>query len=273
LAGAALVVVMGGGSLAAPLVCRWLPASARDPNAQDFAGALGPHGEPLAPSLTRPLGTDMLGRDELARLLYGGRQTLAIGVGATLLSLALGLCVGMSAGLGGGAVDALMMRGVDLVLGVPSLLLCIALATALGGGSGTALVALILTSFATPARVVRAKARGVWRAPHVEAARALGASPERIVFRHVLPHVVGPALALAAAQAGAILLAEASLSFLGIGVRPPWPSWGAMLASGEPYLRAAPWLTIAPAAAIVLTVLGFHLVGDALGASLEARSS
>lgn len=232
---------------------------------------------PAPPGPRHLLGTDPLGRDLLARLLAGASTSLGVALGAQAVALLIGLFVGAAAGAAGGGVESALMRCTDLFLALPAPLVLIAVLAAvpdagslplLGAAPDQAslvcLLALGLLGWGEIARVVRAgilEARG--RA-FSEAARAAGAGPLRVLGAHLLPHAIGPVWTLASAGVGANVLAEAWLSFLGIGVRPPRPSWGTMIAEGTPYLTSHPWLCLFPGLALTLTVLGFHLLGDQL---------
>jgi peptide/nickel transport system permease protein len=230
---------------------------------------------PAPPGRGHLLGTDPLGRDLLARLLAGASTSLGVALAAQALALLIGLSVGALAGAAGGSIDSVLMRGADLLLSLPAPLVLIAVLAALpdagvppliGAADEPAtlvcLLALGLLGWGEIARVVRASIIETRRRAFSEAARAAGAGPLRLLGMHLLPHAVGPVWTLASAGVGANVLAEAWLSFLGIGVRPPRPSWGGMIADGTPYLTSHPWLCIFPGLALTLTVLGFHLLGD-----------
>ena len=244
------------------------PAS-KDPIARDIDHGLSAQGAPLPPSSHALLGTDDLGRDVWSRVVAGAGTSLEIATLATLIALVLGLTVGLAAGYAGGWVDEVLMRVVDLVLAFPYLLLAILLAALLREAnlaSSTAPVVLTLgvVGWTTIARVVRGKALVIARSEHVLAARALGASGVRIVIRHVLPNVAGVVIAVAVLAFAQNLLAEAALSYLGLGPPPPAATWGRMMYEGRVYYRTAPWLTIAPGVAIVWAVVAFNLLGESL---------
>ncbi|MCS7178073.1 MAG: ABC transporter permease [Anaerolineae bacterium] len=238
---------------------------------------LAPYLTPVDPLTTDPsrallppgsgglLGTDFLGRDVLARLLWGGRWTLGMGVGALTLAVVIGLPLGLAAGSAGGWLDGFLMRLVDAWLAFPGLLLAMAGVAVLGPGLSSVTVAVGLAAAAPYARVVRAAARAIRAQPYIEAARAIGASPWRIALRHILPNTAPALLAFAATQLGWVLLNGAALHFLGLGVPPGVPEWGAMLAEGRAYLRDAPWAAVFPGAALTLTILAANLLGDRLG--------
>lgn len=246
----------------------------KDPLVRDIDHGLSAMGAPLGPSSDALLGTDTLGRDVWSRLVAGAGASLTIATLGTLLALVIGVVVGLAAGYAGGWVDGALMRVVDLVLSFPFLLLAILLAALLREAdlaSSTAPVILTLgaVSWTTMARVIRTKAMTVARAEHVTAARALGASPLRIVVRHVLPNVSGVLVVVALLGFAQNLLAEAALSYLGLGPAPPAPTWGRMLYEGRPYYRSAPHLVIAPGVAILVAVVAFNLVGEGLRDALD----
>jgi len=223
----------------------------------------------LPPGLGRPLGTDLFGRDVLARLLWGGRWTLGMGLVALAVTVGLGLPTGLVAGTFGGWIDPVLMRLVDALLAFPGLLLAMAVVALLGPGMGSVAVAVGLAAAPAYARVARSAALEVRAQPYVEAARAVGCSEWRILVRHVLPNAAAPLVAFAATQLGWVLLNGAALNFLGLGARPGTPEWGATLAEGRGYLRDAPWVSVFPGLALTLTVLAANLVGDGLQEALR----
>jgi peptide/nickel transport system permease protein len=228
--------------------------------------------ERLAPARPgHPLGQDTLGRDVLARVLYGARISLAVGAAAVAISLVIGVSAGAVAGWAGGWVDEAVARVVDVLLAFPGLLLAIALAAVLGPSVVNVVVALSALGWTGYARLARAEVASLRRREYVEAAAALGATPARIVVRHVLP-AAAPALLVQATfgMAGAIV-AEASLSFLGLGAPPPLPSWGAMIDEGRPFMLVAPRLVLWPGVALAATVLALQLLGDGLRDLLDVR--
>jgi len=248
-----------------------------------IAAALGPilvHADPLAidlketlapPSPAHWLGCDALGRDMLARVLWGGRLSLVVSTVVVTLSLAAGSVVGGAAALAGGRIDALVMRLIDMVLAFPGFLLAIALAAILGPGLIDLIVALTAMGWTGYARLVRGEVLSLREREYVEAARALGASPGRLLLRHLMPGLAGPVAVQATFGVGGIIVAEAALSFLGLGVLPPAPSWGNMLDSGRAFMIVAPHLTTAPGVAIGASVLGFNLLGDGLARAIGRR--
>jgi ABC-type dipeptide/oligopeptide/nickel transport system permease subunit len=255
-AGAALVAGVALAALLAPSLSRW------DPLAVDLSRRL------LPPGGAHPLGTDDLGRDVLSRLLHGARLSLAIGVSARVLSTTIGVTLGLLAGYFRGPVEALIMRATDLLLAFPSLLLLIAVAAAFGGSLAAVFLTLGLAGWGGTARLVRAQVLVVREEEYVAAAGALGLPRTRVLFRHILPNCLGPVVVSFTLGVATAMLAEASLSFLGLGAQPPAPSWGSMAQHGVEYLVSAPWLALAPAAAIAVVVFGWNLVGDALQAAL-----
>jgi peptide/nickel transport system permease protein len=259
LAALAWLALAGLGTACAPALA---PAG---PLAADTAHGL------LPPGPGRPLGTDLLGRDVLARLLWGGRWTLGMGLGALGVAVGLGLLAGLVAGTFGGWIETALMRLVDALLAFPSLLLAMAAVALLGPGVGSVAIAVGLAAAPAYARVARSAALAVRAQPYVEAARAVGCSGWRIMVRHVLPNAAAPLVAFAAAQLGWVLLNGAALNFLGLGVRPGAPEWGAMLAEGRGYLRDGPWASTFPGLALTLTVLAANLVGDGLQEALRPR--
>ncbi len=225
----------------------------------------------VPPGAEHFMGGDDLGRDVFSRVLYGARLSLTVGLLSQAIALVLGLIVGLLAGYVGGIVDTLLMRLVDLVLAFPFVILAIALVVALGPNLINSYIALGLAGWPYLARVVRAQVLISKETDFVQAATSLGASPLRIVIRHIFPAVIAPLIVLATSGIAAAILAEAGLSFLGLGVQPPEPSWGSMLFAGRGYLRDAPWISGFPGLAIFITVLGFNLLGDGLRDALDVK--
>ncbi|MBI5504828.1 MAG: ABC transporter permease [Deltaproteobacteria bacterium] len=226
----------------------------------------------LGPSAAHPLGQDKLGRDVLARLVYGARVSLLVSLATVVFSVGIGVAVGAAAGFLGGKTDFVLMRLVDVLLAFPGLLLAIALAAALGPGLANVVLALTVIGWTGYARLVRAEVLAVRSREHVEAAVALGATRLRVLAMHILPLTIAPLLVQACVGMAGAVVAEASLSFLGLGVQPPTPSWGSMLAEGRSFLVEAPHLVVAPGIAITLVVLGLTLLGDGLRDFLDVRS-
>lgn len=238
-----------------------------DPTRLDVDQGLSELGLPLPPSLDAPLGTDHLGRDVLARIADGAGTSLGVAALATLLSLWIGAVVGLVAGYAGGWVDQVLMRLVDLVLAFPFLLLAILLAAVLResglvSSSAPVVLTLAIAGWATAARVIRTKVRTLATSELVVAARALGASPLRIIARHLLPNVAGMIVVLAVLGFAQNLLAEATLSYLGLGPPPPAATWGRMLYEGRAFYRTAPHLILVPGLAITIAVVSFHLLAE-----------
>ncbi|MBA3438619.1 MAG: ABC transporter permease subunit [Pyrinomonadaceae bacterium] len=257
--GLVIIALLAVLALAAPII------APHDPAAQHL------HERLAAPNLTFPLGTDNLGRCLLSRLLYGARVSLTAATTASVLVLLIGVSVGAIAGYAGGWVDMAIMRLVDLLLAFPLLVLALAITGFIGVGMGSVLVGVMSVWWASYARIVRGLVLSLRERPFVEAARAIGASPARIIIRHLLPNVIPPIIVLATLEMGSLLLVISGLNFLGLGVQPPTPEWGAMLNDGRPFLRSAPQLMIYPGLAISLAVMGFNLLGDGLRDKLDPR--
>lgn len=250
--GASVLLVLATLAVCAPVV------APHDPLRQDLALHLEP------PSRAHPLGTDRLGRDVLSRLLYGARLSLAVGAAAVAGALAIGIVVGTLAGYGGRVGDELLMRATDVLLAFPGILLAIALAAVLGPSARNVVIALTVMGWPAYARLVRAEIRTAAARESTRAAEALGATPLRVAVKHLWPSARAAIVVQAAFGVAGAIVAEASLSFLGLGPPPPTPSWGAMLAEGRSFLLIAPHLVIAPAAALGVTVLAIQLLGDGL---------
>jgi ABC-type dipeptide/oligopeptide/nickel transport system permease subunit len=249
--------------------------SGHDPYASDFVHGISPEKLPVGPSGRFWLGTDRLFRDELSRLATGARISLFIGIASTVIATVIGGVIGIVAGwFEGRLLDAALMRIVDVGLAFPFLLLVMALAAALDHTTPvTVLLTLGLTGWLGTARLVRAKTMQLRNLDFVTAARALGQSTPAIMVRHILPNVAGPLLVVATVSVAQMILAESVLSYLGAGIAPPTPTWGHMLFEGQDYLEHAPWITAAPATAIMMAVLGFNLLGEGLRDALDPRKS
>lgn len=217
------------------------------------------------------LGTDPLGRDLLSRIMYGARVSLLIGATAVLLAGSIGVVLGLLAGYIGGVVEAVIMRLVDTLLAIPFVLLAIVSVSLFGQDLVGLILILGLTGWLGYARVVRGMVLSLKQMPYVEAARALGGTPARLVLRHVLPGVWTPVIVVATQQVGTMMIAESSLTFLGIGIPPTIPSWGAMIADGRAYVTLAPWVSIFPGLALTITVLAVYFFGDGLRDLLDPR--
>lgn len=244
-----------------------------------LAAALAPHLAPYGPLEQRildrlkppvfaggtsqyPLGTDPVGRDVLSRIIFGSRVSLAVGLSAVLIGGSLGLTLGLISGHYGSTADMVIMRVADLQLAIPFLVLAIAIITVLKPGLLSIVLVLGLSSWVTYARVARGQVLSVGRRDFVEAARALGGSEARVLLRHVLPNVIAPVIVVATLEVGRMILAEAALSFLGLGIQPPAPTWGGITADGRDYLGTAWWISTLPGIAILLTVMAINFVGD-----------
>ena len=247
----------------AALAATWLAPA--DPTAGLLSESL------RAPSSTHWLGTDAQGRDVFARVLYGARVSLAVGLVSQLIALALGLVLGLAAGYYGRWVDAAVMRLADVTLAFPPLLLLVAIAAAVRPSMPVVLLVIGLVGWAGMARVARGQVLVVRALDYVQAARALGGPDWRILARHVAPNVLGPVAVAATLGVGGAIMAEAALSFVGLGAQPPTPSWGAMVAEGRDLLRAAPWVSLFPGLAIGVVVLAINLLGDGLQDALDVR--
>jgi peptide/nickel transport system permease protein len=233
--------------------------------AQNVRARLGPM------SFEHPLGTDELGRDILDRIVWGTRISLVAGVISVFIGMVVGVTVGLVAGYTGGVVDNILMRLVDVMLSLPFFLLAIVIVSVGGGSLQSVMIAIGAWTIPSYARIVRSQTLVMRERAFVEAARSLGVPGVWIILRHILPNIVGPILVEGSLRVGHAILAEAALSFLGLGVPPPAPSWGAMLLGAQPYFRSAPWVAIFPGLAITITVLGFNLVGDGLRDAIDPK--
>ena len=238
-----------------------------DPNLQMYVDVLQP------PSTTYPFGTDDLGRDVLSRIIHGSRVSLEVGLISIGLALVGGVPLGLIAGYIGGRVDDALMRIMDAVFAFPALVLALAITAALGMGIGNAMIAIGLVQVPVFARLVRGQVLSIRERDYVAAAKLLGATPWRIMRDHIWPNVTAPVIVQSSLGVTTAIITEASLSFLGVGVRPPTPSWGSMLSQGYQYLETAPWLAAASGATIFVTVLGLNFFGDGLRAMLDPRLS
>jgi peptide/nickel transport system permease protein len=236
-----------------------------DPYEQDTARRLE------EPSPKHPLGLDDLGRDVLSRILYGARVSLRVGFSVVIIASVIGVTLGAMAGYFGGVIDVLVMRLCDILLAFPGILLAIALVAVLGPNLNNVILALATIGWVGYARLVRGQVLKVREMEFVTAAKALGAKSPRVILRHVLPNVINPVIVMATLGLAGAILAEAALSFLGLGVQPPIPSWGAMLTAGRRYLGLANHLAIFPGAAIMLAVMGLNFLGDGLIDALDPK--
>jgi len=263
--GSVIVLLLIVSALFAPYI------SHLDPRAL-FNNGLHADGTPVAPNSQFIWGTDELGRDVFTRVLYGSRVSLEVGIFASFISLIIGTTLGLTAGFFGGFVDTLIMRFTDTVLAFPFILFAMALVAVLGPSVTNVFIAIGVLSWGVMARVVRGQVLAVKEFEYVQAERALGASTSRIMFKVILPNVMGPVMVLTTLSVGFNILAESALSFLGIGVRPPTPSWGSMIAEGLQTMSFAPWMLWAPGLALLISVLGFNLLGDGLRDILDPHS-
>lgn len=233
--------------------------------------AVDPANACAAPSVQHLFGTDELGRDLLSRIVHGARISLAVGLVATMVSTVLGIVLGLMSGYVGGTLDALVMRLTDVFLAIPTMLMALVVISVLGRDTGNVMLAVGISGVPRFARVVRGTVLSAKENEYVFSARTIGCRHLRIVFRHILPNVIGPTIVLATIYVSSAILLAAGLSFLGMGTQPPAPEWGLMLTKGRLYLRAAPWITTFPGLAIMITVLAINLLGDALRDALDPR--
>ena len=224
-----------------------------------------------SPSTSRPFGTDWFGRDMAARMFHGARFSLVVAVGAVLLGTGSGAALGLFFGFVGGIADTIAQRFVDIMMALPTLILAIAIVAALGPSLTNTVIAVSFPMVARTSRVVRSQTIQIKQQPYIEAARSVGANTTRIIIRHVLPNAVSAVLVLATLSIGIAILTESALGFIGLGVPPPTPTWGAMIADGRPYIEKAPWISIFPGAAITVAVLAANLVGDATTDFVDSR--
>ncbi|MGB6399979.1 MAG: ABC transporter permease [Bradyrhizobium sp.] len=259
-AGLVIMVTFVLTALFADLISRY------DPLTVDSAHALA------HPGLQHWMGTDSFGRDVWARIVHGARISLAVGIGSTALGSSIGVIVGLTSGYLSGWVDLVFQRITDILQALPLLVLALVMTAALGPSLPNVILAIAIPLIPTVSRVIRANTLALREQPFVEAAKSIGMSETRIALRHVLPNTLAPLIVLATAQLGSTILTEASLSFLGLGIPEPYPSWGRMLSeSAAEYVRVAPWLVIFPGIAISLVVFGTNLFGDALRDILDPR--
>jgi peptide/nickel transport system permease protein len=252
------------------LVALFGPLVTADPLAQPDPVGL----QDRPPSAAHWLGTDPYSRDVLSRTVYAARVSLVVGVGAALLAVTLGAGIGLTAGLAGARTDQVLMRGVDVALALPRIFFLLAVFAVWESAPAAAVIVLIaVTGWFQTSRIVRSVVLSLREADFVAAARALGASGPRIARRHLLPHVAAPLIVSASLDVGNIILLEAGLSYLGLGVRPPTPTWGNMIMDGKDVLLSAPWVALAPGLALVLTVVAFNLAGDGLRDAFDPKAA
>lgn len=252
-----------GVALTVALLASWL--APHDPTEQHLARGLE------RPGWENPFGRDKLGRDIFSRVVYGTRISFAVGLITVAVSACVGVAIGVLSGYAGGAVDELLMRVTDIFLAFPGILLAIALMAILGPNLRNVVIALCLMGWVGYARLVRGQILALREYEFVIAARAIGARPGRIMFRHLLPNALAPVIVEATFGLAGTIIAEAGLSFLGLGAQPPTPSWGSMLNEGRTFILVAPHLTIFPGMAIMLLVLGFNFLGDGLRDALDPK--
>ena len=258
--GLALMTAFVLAAIFADFICRYSPLTV------DSAHALA------APSAQHWMGTDSFGRDVWARIIHGARISLAVGIGSTTLGASIGVIIGLTSGYLSGWIDLVFQRVTDILQALPLLVLALVMTAALGPSLPNVIIAIAIPLIPIVARVIRANTLALREQPFVEAAKSIGMSEMRIALRHVLPNTLAPLIVLATAQLGSTILTEASLSFLGLGIPEPYPSWGRMLSeSAAEYVRLAPWLVIFPGIAISLAVFGTNLFGDALRDILDPR--
>jgi peptide/nickel transport system permease protein len=254
----------------APLVARLV---GHGPNTQYLQTGLSPDGIPKGPSLSFLFGTDDVGRDVFVRVIYGARVSLVVGVVATSAAIVIGVVIGLVAGYYGRVVDTVLARFMDVVLSLPYLILAIALVSLVGPSLWISIAVIAFFSWATVGRVVRGQTLSVKEREFVEAARSLGASDVRIMFSEILPNIMAPVIVYATLLIPAAIVFEATLSFLGLGIVPPTPSWGNMLSESLQYYQVAWWFVVFPGAALLATTLAFNLLGDSVRDALDASSA
>ena len=259
-AGAVVVLAMIAAAFFAEIIAPF------DPVVNDFEAML------LSPTWTHWLGTDEFGRDIFSRLVYGARTAMLVGFSAAFIGSSIGLVIGVSSAYFGGRIDILLQRVIDIFIAFPSIILALVVVVILGRGTENVIIAITIPLIPNCARVVRSSALAIREIPYVDAARALGFGHIRIVLRHMSPNVMAPYLIMLTTFLGQAILAEASLSYLGLGVQEPTAAWGLMLKSGaEEYAESAPWIAIFPGLAITMAVFGFNMFGDALRDVLDPK--
>jgi peptide/nickel transport system permease protein len=263
--GLTVLLCIGGASVLAPQIAPW------DPARQMLLKRLRPPMWEARGLREHPLGTDHLGRDILSRILYGGRISLGVGLSAVTLSCLVGVTLGLLAGFHGGRTDAFIMRVVDVFLAIPYILLAMGVVFALGASLLNVILVMALTRWVQFARIVRADVLSIREREFVSGARARGNRSMRLLLRHVLPNALTPIIVVATLELAFMIIYESALSFLGLGVQPPTPTWGWMLSDGRNYVATAWWLATFPGLAIMLTVLAVNLLGDWLRDTLDPR--
>ena len=263
--GLVVLAVMAGAALLAPHIAPW------DPARQMLMKRLRPPAWEARGLREHPLGTDHLGRDILSRIVYGGRISLGVGLSAVTLSALMGVILGLMAGFHGGRIDAVIMRVADVFLSIPYILLAMGVVFALGPSLFNVILVMAVTRWVQFARIVRADVLSIREREFVSGARARGNRPFRLLLRHVLPNALTPIIVVATLELAFMIIYESALSFLGLGVQPPTPTWGWMLSDGRNYIATAWWLATFPGLAIMLTVLAVNLLGDWLRDTLDPR--
>lgn len=261
IAGLGIVIALVLAALSSYIIAPWNAVTA-----QNLAGALQP------PGADHWMGTDQFGRDVALRILYGARISLFVGFVAVAIGMSIGLVLGTSAGYFGGWWDTLVMRITDIMLAFPFLLLALAITAALGPSLQNALLALGIASFPSYTRLVRGSVLTLREENYVDAAKVAGASSNRIMFRHLMPNLFGTLIVYGTLRVSTAILAEAGLSYLGLGAQPPTPTWGGMLSEGRDYILFFEWMPLFPGLAILLTVTGFNLLGDGLRDALDPKT-
>jgi len=256
-------IILAGAVLLCALLAPWI--APYDPYAMNMDEAL------QSPSLAHPMGTDVFGRDVMSRLVFGARISMEVSVFSRLISLLLGTVLGLLAGYFGGKLDSLIMRIADVTLAYPALLLLIAVVAAVGPSRASLIISLGIVGWAAVARIVRAQVLSIKEREFVMAVKSLGGRHGGILFRHLLPNCMSQLIIVFSMGLGMGIMAESSMSFLGLGAQPPLPSWGSMISSGLDYLRVAPWLSLSPGIGITVAVLGFNLLGDAFRDVLDPK--
>jgi len=258
-----VLVILGLVALFAPLVAPY------DPIQQFRREGRTATGQPLAPNARFWLGTDTVGRDLLSRIIFGARTSLGIGLAASAATVTLALLMGAGSGFAGGKTDFFLMRFVDMMMSVPTFFLMLLLVSALKPGAWVVVLVISAFGWTYPARIFRAEMLSLKQREFVVAARCVGVPASRIFVRHLLPHLLSLVIVYLALSIPGVIFAEAGLSFLGLGVPPPAPSWGAMIQEGQKYYRAAPWMVLFPGLAIVLTVVCLNLLGNGLREAMD----
>ena len=257
--GLVLVVVLAGIAVVGPAIVPY------DPDADDFALLEGP-------TMEHPMGTDSFGRDLLSRVIVGTRISFSVGILAALLAMVVGVLLGLVAGYYGGWIDSLIMRGVDLLWAFPVIILAVAMVAVFGAGFRNVVIAVAVAFLDDFARIVRAGVLTLREEDYTVAARAIGGSDGRVMFRHILPNMMAPIIVQTTFAVGLGILAESTLTFLGLGINPTIPTWGQTLNEGRDFVRQAWWISVFPGTAIVVTVLGLNLFGDGLRDALDVKS-